>query len=282
MLKGKNNNKKNTKGRGKKIQGRRRKGTAKNSQGGRNHVTLREIGIEDSVIQTYKATLQMTAAAIGGVTAQVTYYNATSMFAILNGGAQAAIPYWNQGLQENYRRYLVLQSRIRVKFISRELVQPISVVVTATDLATAFTSPGPDFADLVGLPQSATNDLSPYVGGQCNKTLHCTFTGTKMFGKQFLQQDEYSAPCGSTALADPTTMMFWAVAAFFPTGTPTAVTGGYYTEITVWNKVKLFGLERDTNTALFKRDPNNPDNLLKINGLKVPKEKKLVRSSSLK
>jgi len=200
--------------------------------------TFNTNGDDKPIVQSFKYSEVMYQPAMTGEVAQVTYYNATSMRAILTAGHRSFIPSWKYGEQEKYKRYLVLKSLIRVTFVSRENTEPVFVCVAPVDGVSQFQRPMEDYKALVAYPNARTAIIPPARGGRRIKILTIRALGQNIFGSGYLTNLNYSGFCGKIKTTNPLSMMYWAVAAYCPMGFTYG--GGYQIQVSIANKVKLF------------------------------------------
>lgn len=175
--------------------------------------------------------------------------NMSSMLDIINGTA-ATIPYWNQGIQENYKRYRVIHDSIHVTFNVTSGVLGTECLLVPTLDTTAITTDA-IWTNFCSLPMAKTSHLAIAQGGPNVLRINHKMAVNKLFDpQQFNVQDEYSAPAGAVGLANPATMAYWRIATRSTTGgSSTLVTATF----TVIRTVQLYEIERDSNVQALKR-----------------------------
>jgi hypothetical protein len=181
--------------------------------------------------------------------------NMTSMNQIINAGGAATIPYWNQGIQENYKRYLVTHDSIMATFKSTGVATPLAftaVVVPVLDVTTVNTDT--QFINYASLPMSKIRAGGQSTGQNDVVVIKNQCAPAKLFDTdQYFVQDEYSGAAGGATLADPTTMAYWLLLFRFDRSTLVAATGTLSIGFTIKRRVKIYEIERDSNVQLKER-----------------------------
>lgn len=250
---------------GKTVVNRRKKRNLRKREPVIRTLRLRELGVQDRVIQAYKydelpTNRFNTVAAVDSIA-----YNMNSMRALFNGGSQAIIPYWNNGISESYNRYRVLKSKIVIKLTSREAVNSMTVCLAPMtpvvgSLAVPAIGSAADFTQMQSLPFAKTFTITPYVGGKANATLVGWMKPEKMVGKEYLVEADWG---GLTDFAsEPVNKIYW-VLAFYNPSNNTLTTGGVLAQVTMIQTVEMYQPDRDDAPALALRDPDNPNTLRK-------------------
>jgi len=222
-------------------------------------VRLPGIGFVDRVVQKYRYDEIPTNRFTTAVASGAVFYNASSMAALFNGGAVSEIPYWTQfsnagnvcsGISNSYTRYRVIHSKITVRATSREAVNS-QVLVLFPTVTAAYTGGAIDWVAISSAPGAKTCTLSPYVGGTSGKTLTASMYVERLFGPEYLEQDEYSGTIVNSTAANPTTMGYWGLA-FYNPATNTVTTGGIVANVIITQTVEMFQPRRSETLSLVK------------------------------
>jgi len=100
-------------------------------------------------------------------------------------------------------------------------------------------------------------------GGMSTHTFNLSMNLTKMIGAQYLQQDQWAGLAvvgtGGCENADPTSLVYWGVAFYNPTGNNTLTSGGITMQAEIRTRVLLTEPLRTVASDLMARDPNNPN-----------------------
>jgi len=188
------------------------------------------------------------------VVANSIYWRMNSMYIIQDGGSAAIIPDWSNpgsiGLSGNYRRYRVLKSSIEVRIRNRELVNALEVILFPTDSNAAITTAAL-FSWRASQPYVIRRQLGPAGASDAKATMRMSFCPSKFVGAQYHDQDQYSGPLSGTGQSlstDPAVLFYWGLA-FYNVNTNTVTTGGALVNMTIYNRVLVYEVNRDANSA---------------------------------
>jgi len=187
------------------------------------------------------------------VVSAAVYWRMNSMFTIQDGGSGAIIPDWSNGgmvgMAGNYRRYRVLKSTIEIRIRNRETVNPIEVMLFTSESNAAITTAAL-FTWRAAQPYVQRKQLGPAGASDAKATMRMSFCPSKFVGQQYHEQDQYSAALTGFAspATDPATLFYWGLA-FYNVNTNTVTTGGAIITMTIYNRVLVYEVDRDANSA---------------------------------
>jgi len=211
-------------------------------------VVQRELGISSSYIAPYKyselPTLRFnTAVQLGSI-----FYRMNDMLEVFDGTFNTRqFPFYIH-LAKNYLKSWVLTSSIEVIVQNREAVNSLTIIVFPSIDNTAVTT-SPNFIEYASLPGAKKVTLQASTGGMSTHRFLLYSNLKKMFGDQYLMQDQY-ANLGTAATggisAAVTVPSYWGIAYYNATGANTITTGGITCEVTIRNSVQFFEPNRST------------------------------------
>lgn len=200
-------------------------------------------GVVLSLIAPFKyselPTLQFnTAAQFGSI-----FYRMNDLFKVNDGAANAKpVPYF-VNTSQNYAKAWVLSSSIEVLVQNREAVNSISVCVFPALSKTAVASAN-NFLEYCSLPGSKRVTLQASTGGMSTHKFVLYSKMSKMWGPQFIEQDQYAmlltSPPDGPGLTSPTSLAYWGIAYYNASGNNTLTSGGLTVEVTLRYKVQFF------------------------------------------
>lgn len=211
----------------------------------------RQIALPDRLVGKYKwhsLPTTLTANAGGGTYGDLVV-NINSMLDIINGTA-AVIPYWGQGIQENYKRYRVTHDSIHVTFGLNTGTNMCTEVMLLPALDTTAITTDAIWTNYASSPMAKTLMLSSVAASPNVVKLRHSIALNKLFDpQQYNVQDEYSAAAGAVGLANPATMAYWRIATKGTVSGPSTVSVVF----TVVRTVQLYEIERDSNVQALQR-----------------------------